>query len=575
MFLSKVIHVVKVVIILALASVSNAQVIDFDLSNYNPPEFKRHSLDTDLGLLGGHSFIDDNYESESSEKSDERINNSFSFDGSALYSYKKHTTFFQRNLSANINIGPSFAQSNDKTEDVLSENTQRNDRSIFVFNTSLRLEGSNRYYIKVSDLFFETNAVLIPNLAFRDLTNELSNGSFDHYIDNDVPPYDYNESFVTSENEIKDEASKTGINISFDPQIFVGYGRINDVSDARLSVYIYQDLRDKNCLDKTPDAEDIIKLAELITEIKNERFFDARDKKISNLTRIDKFLKDNGFIKENGAVYFTSLYDNWDYAPQTRTSGYRFSAGFVPEFSYERNSTDTKSNSINRRYNNSTDYLDEVGINNIFSENSSEIIENVSSVDKSLETGLFGMVKFEHEKPINLYFQGNFRSSLLFGRSNFENERENDRKTSSDYIYIYESDIFIDSTYTHLELDSLYTTEMNTERDYLEATLSYSLRYFPDTRTDLGVRFTGIYRSIETTREEEEVKTADINDESLIINLYSDMNYYFSPQLRLNGYVSVNYFKNLKKSGYSDVKNEIDSEGISASYGLGLNYFLF
>ncbi|NJO68297.1 MAG: hypothetical protein HC830_02600 [Bacteroidetes bacterium] len=65
------------------------------------------------------------------------------------------------------------------------------------------------------------------------------------------------------------------------------------------------------------------------------RHFDARKRRIYEIQAVDSFLRNNSYSQSQDAVYFASLYDNWEYANNPlRLSGYRLTIGVDPNLEY-------------------------------------------------------------------------------------------------------------------------------------------------------------------------------------------------------------------------------------------------
>lgn len=559
------------VLFLLLTSALTSQTIDFDLSDYEKPDLKRHSLDTEFDLSGRHQFSDGLMSNSTSSYDTDNFTNTFYFNGSGTYSYLRYTNKVQRNLSAVLTLNDWFNGNNREQENSPLERTYLDDVYDYGFDSELRLSAGNRYYPVNSDLFFETNLFFRPEFSFeKSETTEEDDYDYTTTIDG-LNGYDYYEGLNYTKEIEYEEDKETSSGISFDPEILAGYGRIDDVSDARIAVYIYQDLKDKNCLERHPSKEDIVTLSKLITTLKNERFFDAREKKIEDITRIDSFLKDNGFVKDNGPAYFTSIYDNWEYPAKQRLSGCRISAGFVPEFSYSVSSS--KNNYENSDYHDrfSSYYTGGVEFEPEEYHYSSKAVYE-EEVDATYSGyGLFGIVKFEHEKPLSLNLQGSFSSRIMYGRDVSDAEYDYKEMSRYDVTDILITETTVDSTLTHSESDTTYTVESNSESKMLDVSVSCALRYYPSTRTDMGVRLNAVYNYWDTDYEYYSEEYNDIS-QALSISLMADTNYYFSPQLRLSGNVLMSY--NAQDIEYDD-DNERESDNFSIGYGLTLNYYIF
>jgi len=107
------------------------------------------------------------------------------------------------------------------------------------------------------------------------------------------------------------------------PRIGIGYGRIETVRDARQAVYIANALAKKNVLTRNLSDDELFKLSQIISSVKNKRFLDSRLRLIEEITTVDSFFENNDLLADNGATYFTTLYDMWQYGDLfLRQSGY-------------------------------------------------------------------------------------------------------------------------------------------------------------------------------------------------------------------------------------------------------------
>ncbi|BDX38020.1 hypothetical protein CYCD_13750 [Tenuifilaceae bacterium CYCD] len=94
----------------------------------------------------------------------------------------------------------------------------------------------------------------------------------------------------------------------------VGKGRIENVTDARLAVYILDDLLKQGRLSRTPNEEEVFAFADFITKTLNNRVIDSRIKRIKEYVAIDSFLVSNGLSSKPDGLYFGLINDNWNYA---------------------------------------------------------------------------------------------------------------------------------------------------------------------------------------------------------------------------------------------------------------------
>jgi hypothetical protein len=167
------------------------------------------------------------------------------------------------------------------------------------------------------------------------------------------------------------------------------------VQDARLAIYILDDLAKSGDLKRTPTADETLAFSQFITQTKNQRFFDSRIRKIAEITAIDSFLTVLDLKAESNASYYTLLNDNWDNAngPVRRTGG-RFSVGFMP--------------GIDLYYNESRTYLRD-------SLNNPDVIESYTnrSTNQNDSWNMDAIASYAWDKPVNLYWQHTAIPALL------------------------------------------------------------------------------------------------------------------------------------------------------------------
>jgi hypothetical protein len=261
-----------------------AQLDSFNLASYKLADIKTHRLDFNLsGTESGTSNWSKSADGVKSKYND------FNYTGdvSARYSFIRNSEKYQGELNA------EFRSTVIKYNDYFGKH--------FSINPSLSINSINRNYIKTKR-FLEYDLNLYGNLISKadTGTDGLAKGNNSLYLTVEIP-------------------------------LLIGTGRIDPVQDARLAVYILQDLQKISGLSRIPDQVEILEFARLISQTKSKRFFDSRDKLIWEMETIDKFLKSKNILKGTDAAYFTRLYDNWlySYGP-VRESGRRFSAGLVP-----------------------------------------------------------------------------------------------------------------------------------------------------------------------------------------------------------------------------------------------------
>ncbi len=282
-----------IVFLCFLSTVLKAQLDTFNLSRYKLPEIKFRQLDLNFNLDGTNALdkttTEDNSFKYSSLESDNYLN--------IGYKSYRNSEHLQNEQEFRIGVNPGF--SNRKND---GEITYKNT----VIGTYYNLTSRNRIYYQ-NQFFFEPDFVLIGSLKER---KEDDKSQF-------------------SLLKTRDNAVQISV------PLLVGHGRIEQIQDARLAIYILEELQKAGRISKMPTNEDILEFSRLISSLKNERFFDYRLRKMIEMEKVDSFLQAKEFISSPDVRYYSIVDDNWEYAQgPVRESGNRLSAGLVPDFRY-------------------------------------------------------------------------------------------------------------------------------------------------------------------------------------------------------------------------------------------------
>ncbi|PKP32582.1 MAG: hypothetical protein CVT99_04380 [Bacteroidetes bacterium HGW-Bacteroidetes-16] len=456
---------------------------DFNLSDYKNPDYNWRSLDFRFGLNGNNSFQKNAFQNNDVNKD---YQNTFYSNLNTRYFSVRNSQYYQGsqtywlNFAANSYHGKSVSDNSFTTESSKKYNSQ---------HLALGANSINRYY-NDKKRFFEVDL---------NLTGDLGNSVTKNEADQEAYPYTY-------------KNRRNNYQVSASLPLLVGTGRIEEVQDARLAVYILDDLQKAGDLTKTPDKEDILAFASFITETKNQRYFDSRIRKIADITAIDSFLIVNGLKGQSDASYYTLINDNWDYAAgPSRSSGRRFSIGLVPGLG----STFDELKWYNR------DTLNASVFETTNKNNNQEIFWNVDAV-----------AYYVCEKPLNLYWQQSTQVNVGYSlyKSNLHT------KDYVDNVLGFERDVVTNSPNLGLNM-------------------SYALGYFPNSRTNISMTAgAGIRQYWEDTKVDDDPKV-DINQTNVNGSLILTCYYYFSPQLRLSVNVSEEYYYSLNKYKEAAISN--------------------
>jgi len=419
-------------------SVMYGQYADFDLSKYKLPDINTKRLDFNFDMNNSATKNSSQYAGIGS--SDTKQNN---LDGYVDLTYNQfiNSEKYQGNLSMGMDINPAL-----NTSDVngTTSKTREIDADIYFY-------GETRFFNKKMD-FLEVD----PYISLGPIGNEY-----------------FEQNSTTSSREDNENSFYTRISVP----VSIGHGRIEPVEDARLAIYILEELDKIGVISGTPSDETVIEMAKTISKIKNQRFFDSRIRKIRELQVIDSFLVANNIVKSNDINYFAVLNDNWDYAyGPARESGFYYNVGIDNGFNLSRKNTET-----------------------ILNDNTYE------SVYKSNIYQVGGFVNVKYAKPINLYWQtaANFQASY-----NLEYTRDPD------------------------DIDN-QTVNYNT--NIISTQLALSLQYLPNSRTSMKFSFNSSFSNLRGDRTSGGMVPLDyfLKGTSLSLIPKLDIFYYVSPQLQV------------------------------------------
>ncbi|MCG8697773.1 MAG: hypothetical protein MI922_06945 [Bacteroidales bacterium] len=293
--------------ILCLTSVitgySQKSSIQYDLSEYKLPKMKRHALDLDFKIEGNTYHPYSSY--TNSDTSFSNNSNSSSFLSNIEPTYRFYLNSSKWQVDNYFHFSPiSYAKSDHRSDQMELGGSK--------YTPSIGTYGENKWYFTGNKYF-----VGLGHMMSYSLNNSLD------YID------EKEDGNLVSEQEMKEHE----LDYSARFLLKIGIGRIENVEDARLAIYILEDLSKAGVLDHQPTKEEVEVLAVKISQLRNERFFDSRIKKIQDMEEIDAVLQELGLIKEQDVSYFAIVNDNWDFAngPE-RKSGVRLSVG--PRYMY-------------------------------------------------------------------------------------------------------------------------------------------------------------------------------------------------------------------------------------------------
>ena len=480
-------------VILVISSISIksfGQLDSFNLEQYKNPFYKRQQLDLNFNLNGSNGFNDLSY-----------INNPYRVSGSSLSGSVQGNYYFVENSlkkqtywKMTLNEIPFFSYQKSKYDSDTAYSKTNSKRNQIAWN----LQTYNRFYVTPA-YFFEVD-------LNGSASNDYDNYSLDYYAMNTNTQVGYDDS-KTNNTELSGELS-----------LRIGRGRIEYVEDARLAVYILDDLRKHNRLSRTPTDEEILEFSKIITQVKNKRFFDARIRKIEEISTVDSFLVSTNLINKSDAAYFTTLNDNWvNAAGPARQSGFRYSFGLTPSGLWAQWINKTNSSVFN--------------------------YTNSNSIHNQREIGIAGNILIDYNKPISLKWQ-------LDGGLNIAYKIYGEKNT-----YNYHDGNGVSSDNTHYK--DLY------------GTLFITLGFYPNSRTYFSGT-TGL-RSEYTENEQIDPVSYHHYDKGLGPYLSFAGYYYISERLRL----MANYYFRYSSEEYSGSSYLSKYKSLNQNFSLSLSYAFF
>lgn len=466
---------IKVLIIsilfVAVTFIAKAQKEEFKLSSFTPPEFVYKSLDLYYDLSGSLSREAGYYDDSLSLKN---IINYFSTSISPRYSRYANRADYQG--SNDILFYAGFGINKDDPYYSSHSSDQyhlQNGNAVKIY-----YDGQNRFY-RPDKWFVEID----PTVRLITQTTK--------YTD---------KTFLGDSLALQITTTLWRPTVYIMAPILVGYGRIDNIMDARHAIYILDDLEKAGRLSRKFNDEDITALATNISKLKNKRFFDYRIRKIEELVALDSLLRSAHLNGETDAMFYATLNDSWNYPGVSyRYSGYRIYGGIDPE--YQLNHSSTKNDWKYSPQENSKSW------------------ENVSSAYLGLRAG------YKYEKPVSLRWQSSIDIWAGYGIE------QNIRKGKMILPEPWDTRV----------------SKTTQQRGNISAV--FSVGYYPNSRTWLK---TGIDASVYYYGKGTD-KSYGIEETGMLPSVYGTLGpdfaayFYLSPQLRLEFIGNIDYSYNWAK----------------------------
>lgn len=422
-----------------------SQLNDFDLTSYKLPDLERRALETNFNLYGYNNYH--KAPSQTNNGQEEFNSNQYSGNIYLQYNHYLNNTEYQRESNMGIDFSSDFY--NRKEDDELQYKNSNITPLLFY------QRDNRKYYSEKS--FIETN--LIFNYQY-DRNKRYSKNYWDDTENND---------------NLQTHTILASVPLK------LGTGRIEQVQDARHAIYVFEELSKIERMNPDKTDEEILEFARLISQLKNERFFDSRLRKMAEIESVDSFFITKNYASEQDAKYFTTLSDFWTFGNRPiRNSGTRFSVAIEPGYYYYD-------------FNNPGDgvYFD--------------------AGKYTLNSLLFNSgIELKHEKPINLFWQNsidlNFHGGMISGKLDVESNSA-------------ESKIRIPN---------------------IQFGFFQTVGFYPNTRTDMNFGYSLQYVQLfDHEDQQNDILGVEAKGAKAATNL--SINYYISPKFRLNISSSIYY----------------------------------
>lgn len=456
-------------LVASLISVSAQDYNSYDISNYYTPDIRRNALDLDLSGRSNHG----------NNKFSDWKHSNIEGDFQASLHHFTHTRKRYSSLAASI----AFEGSTSKTEN-------ENDISKYsYFNPGLSFSNINRFY-NSSNAFisFGGGAQWSPRKDYS---------FYDSPANQDIE-------------ELTEKLNAYMISL----QIGVGKGRLESVEDARQAIYILDNLSKKGVLTRKLTDHEIFTLSQLISTVKNKRFFDSRLHLIEEITRVDSFFVHNELLESSDASYFTTLYDYWQHgALFERLSGKMFQSHISGDI---------------RRGTQKNEWLGE---------------EPVDIYDNRHQNFHWNN-QLSYEKPVNLFWQNSINATFSIGYLRQRLER--------------------------VGPDPFWENNLN-----YSLSGSYSWAYYPNSRTNLSVGASQQFLFSRAVSPFEAERSYENGGKSFSTrsSIGGNLNYYISPQFRLTAWISS--FFEYQKGILGVRSDDANYSNITLRSGLTLTYSIY
>jgi hypothetical protein len=281
---------------------------NFDISKYKLPEMKRHQMDLMFNSWGNSSHekrvLPDVFEDVDTLKA---IRKELNGRSNVDYQFYRNSEKMQSFLEVRLN--GSFLYDKEERNFYAYKNSEGN------LSGNLDLNYNLKYFFRNKWFLTSVPEIAVGYQKYRSKQNNSHEEKYNsYYTDNSV-------------------------------SLGFGKGRIEQVQDFRQAILLLNELAERGALTRNAGETEIYELAQLMSQLKNKRFFDYRKRKEHELASIDSFLTVRGLVTDKDVSYFFGMEDMWNHgALQVRESGNQFQLTVKPGYYFREGNTSIENN---------------------------------------------------------------------------------------------------------------------------------------------------------------------------------------------------------------------------------------
>jgi hypothetical protein len=308
-----------------------------------------------------------------------------------------------------------------------------------------------------------------------------------------------------------------------------GKGRLENVSDAQMALFILDDLKKAGKIKGTVSKEKAAAFASLLTQVYNKRIFDFRKRRMYEMEQINAFLKTNKLIDADDITVFNIISDNWAFAIQPNAiDGVTASGGGTLIIDHLFNNVSDRYNLDGifgqpSRYSGKQLFARLLPAANTSNDIKKTITDTTSIKSGNINYGATVQIGYDERKPINMLWQFDKHAVLSYNNSSAK-------------------DVF---------------TNLVNKYSGVTADVGVELGYYPNSRT--VVRGFGTLAALYRLNN-----SAGTGKFGLSPGVRLDANYFVNYNARLTGSFSANYFS----KNYGTFSN-------SVSFNFDLSYRIY